>query len=64
MGPKSKKKSKKEIEEEKAAAEAQKKLEEELEAKRLAEKFVTNFKRYEDGVPADVVKHGGPNMDF
>lgn len=33
-------------------------------AKGLAEKFVKNFKRYESGVPAEVVKLGGPNMDF
>jgi phosphoenolpyruvate carboxykinase (ATP) len=35
-----------------------------IEAKSLAGKFVDNFKRYEDGVPADVVKIGGPNLDF
>ena len=33
-------------------------------AKDLAQKFVTNFERYESGVPAEVVKIGGPNMDF
>lgn len=33
-------------------------------AKSLADKFVTNFKRYESGVPAEVIKLGGPNMDF
>ena len=33
-------------------------------AKSLAEKFVTNFRRYEDGVPDEVVKIGGPNLDF
>lgn len=30
----------------------------------LAEKFVENFKRYEDGVPDEVIKIGGPNLDF
>lgn len=33
-------------------------------AKDLAQKFVTNFKRYEDGVPAEVVKIGGPDMEY
>jgi len=33
-------------------------------AKKLANHFVENFKRYEDGVPAEVVKLGGPNLDF
>ena len=32
-------------------------------AKSLAEKFVRNFERYEAGVPADVTRIGGPNMD-
>ena len=31
-------------------------------AKSLAEKFVKNFERYEAGVPADVIKKGGPDM--
>lgn len=30
----------------------------------LAEKFVANFKRYESGVPDEVIKIGGPNLDF
>ena len=33
-------------------------------AKGLADKFVKNFERYEAGVPQDVIKIGGPNMDF
>jgi len=33
-------------------------------AKSLAEKFVKNFQRYEAGVPPEVVKIGGPNLDF
>ena len=33
-------------------------------AKSLAEKFVRNFERYEAGVPEDVIRIGGPNMDF
>ena len=33
-------------------------------AKSLAEKFVKNFKRYESGVPPEVIKIGGPNLDF
>ena len=33
-------------------------------AKSLAEKFVKNFQRYEAGVPAEVIKVGGPNLDF
>jgi len=35
-----------------------------VEAKKLAEKFVKNFERYEEGVPAEVIKNGGPNMTF
>ena len=34
------------------------------EALMLAEKFVENFRRYEDGVPDDVIRKGGPNLDF
>ena len=33
-------------------------------AKGLAQKFIKNFERYEAGVPENVVKIGGPNMDF
>jgi len=33
-------------------------------AKSLAEKFAENFKRYEDGVPRDVIEKGGPNLMF
>jgi phosphoenolpyruvate carboxykinase (ATP) len=33
-------------------------------AKSLAEKFAKNFQRYEAGVPAEVIKKGGPNLDF
>lgn len=33
-------------------------------AKDLASKFVKNFQRYESGVPAEVIKLGGPNLDF
>jgi phosphoenolpyruvate carboxykinase (ATP) len=33
-------------------------------AKSLAEKFQKNFQRYEKGVPPEVVKIGGPNLDF
>ena len=33
-------------------------------AKSLAEKFVDNFARYEAGVPEDVIKIGGPNMNM
>lgn len=33
-------------------------------AKKLASHFVSNFARYEAGVPADVIKKGGPNMNF
>ena len=34
------------------------------EAKMLADKFVENFRRYEAGVPDDVIRLGGPNLDF
>ena len=33
-------------------------------AKSLAEKFVDNFARYEAGVPEDVIRIGGPNMNM
>jgi len=33
-------------------------------AKQLANKFVDNFKRYEDGVPREVITEGGPNLEF
>lgn len=33
-------------------------------AKKLAHHFVENFRQYEAGVPADVIKKGGPNLDF
>lgn len=33
-------------------------------AKKLAEQFVKNFSRYEKGVPADVIKKGGPDLSF
>ena len=33
-------------------------------AKSLAQKFVKNFQRYESGVPIEVIKKGGPNLDF
>ena len=33
-------------------------------AKKLAEAFVKNFQRYEKGVPADVIKKGGPDLSF
>lgn len=33
-------------------------------ARSLAEKFATNFERYEAGVPAEVIKNGGPNLTF
>ena len=29
---------------------------------KLAEKFVKNFKKYEDGTPKDVIEEGGPNL--
>jgi len=32
--------------------------------KSLAEQFATNFKRYEDGVPRDVIEKGGPDLSF
>lgn len=33
-------------------------------AKDLAMKFVKNFERYQDGVPEEVVRIGGPNLGF
>jgi phosphoenolpyruvate carboxykinase (ATP) len=33
-------------------------------AKQLAEQFAKNFARYEAGVPADVIKKGGPDLSF
>ena len=33
-------------------------------AKKLAEQFEKNFRRYEKGVPADVIKKGGPDLTF
>lgn len=33
-------------------------------AKTLAEKFAENFKRYENGVPRDVIEKGGPDLSF
>jgi len=33
-------------------------------AKDLAMKFVNNFERYQDGVPEEVVRIGGPNLGF
>lgn len=33
-------------------------------ARSLAEKFAANFKRYEGGVPRDVIEKGGPNLNF
>jgi len=33
-------------------------------AKKLANHFVENFKRYEDGVPREVIEKGGPNLTF
>lgn len=33
-------------------------------AKNLAAKFVKNFERYEKGVPPEVIKIGGPNMEY
>ena len=35
-----------------------------LAAKNLGIKFANNFKRYESGVPPEVIKVGGPNLDF
>ena len=32
--------------------------------KKLAVQFADNFKRYEDGVPRDVIEKGGPNLNF
>lgn len=32
--------------------------------KKLASQFIKNFKNYEDGTPAEVVKKGGPNADY
>jgi phosphoenolpyruvate carboxykinase (ATP) len=33
-------------------------------AKKLAQQFAKNFERYESGVPADVIKKGGPDLSF
>jgi len=33
-------------------------------AKKLAQHFVTNFERYESGVPREVIEKGGPNLSF
>lgn len=32
-------------------------------SKKLAAKFVQNFKKYEDGTPAEVIRDGGPNIE-
>lgn len=32
--------------------------------KKLALEFAENFKRYEDGVPRDVIQKGGPDLSF
>ena len=32
--------------------------------KKLAGQFIENFKNYEDGTPKEVVKNGGPTVDF
>ena len=31
-------------------------------SKKVAEKFINNFKKYTDGTPADVIKEGGPDL--
>jgi phosphoenolpyruvate carboxykinase (ATP) len=33
-------------------------------AKKLADQFINNFKKYQDETPAEVVKKGGPSTDF
>lgn len=33
-------------------------------ARSLADKFVKNFKRYENGVPKEVITIGGPNLEY
>ena len=33
-------------------------------AKKLAQQFAKNFERYEKGVPAEVIKKGGPDLSF
>jgi len=35
-----------------------------IQAKKLAVQFAENFKRYEDGVPEEVVRLGGPDLTF
>lgn len=35
-----------------------------VEAKKLAEQFQKNIARYADGMPADVIKKGGPDLSF
>ena len=30
---------------------------------KLAQKFIANFKKYEDGTPLDVIQKGGPNLE-
>lgn len=32
-------------------------------SRKLASKFVENFKKYEDGTPRDVIEEGGPNLE-
>ena len=31
-------------------------------SKKVAEKFINNFKKYTDSTPADVIKEGGPDL--
>lgn len=33
-----------------------------FESRKLAEKFVNNFKKYEDGTPRETIEKGGPNL--
>jgi phosphoenolpyruvate carboxykinase (ATP) len=34
------------------------------EAKKLAQKFIKNFEKYQDGTPKEVVEKGGPSHNF
>ena len=32
--------------------------------KKLAQQFIENFENYTEGVPAEVIQKGGPNVNF
>jgi phosphoenolpyruvate carboxykinase (ATP) len=33
-------------------------------SKKLAGRFINNFKKYQDGTPKEVIEKGGPTLDF